>query len=134
MDHRSTQREDFQKEWDRIMSTDQDQRELTTGTFNATLKDGDGNVITSGITVLEMSLYDANGAVINSVEDVDILDKDRGTLTAGVLTIVFEPDDHTVSGSSDGRHLLKLFYKWDGGDKQCYDNTYFTVDNLEQVP
>jgi hypothetical protein len=111
-----------------------DQRELTTGTFTATLKDGEGNTITSGVTKLEMSLYDANGTVINSVEDINILNTGRGTLTSGVLVIAFEPEDHTISGASDGRHLLKIYYEWDGGNKQAYDNTYFTVENLEQVP
>lgn len=111
-----------------------DQRELTTGTFTCTLKDGEGNTITSGVTKLEMSLYDANGEVINSVEDINILNTGRGSLSSGVLTITFEPEDHTISGESDGYHMLKLYYEWDSGNKQAYDNTYFTVEALEKVP
>jgi hypothetical protein len=113
-----------------------DQRELTTGTFTATLKDGDGNTITSGITDIELSIYDQDGAVVNGVEDVDINNTGRGSLALGVLTITFEPEDHTISGTMEGsrKHMIKIKYTWDSGDKQAFDETYYIVENLTNVP
>ena len=115
-----------------------DLRELTTGKFTATLKDENGTTITSGITTLEMSLYDQDGEVINEVENLNILNTGRGSLTSGVLTITFEPEDNEIESSAVSQswvtHTLKIYYEWDGGNKQAYDETEFSVKNLRYAP
>lgn len=94
--------------------------EQSTAHFSCIIKDQDGAPIDpSAVSVLTFSLLDGSGAVVNSLEDVDILNTLRGTLvTGGVLTARLDPVDTVALGAQEKQlRLMPLHIVYSGGEQ-----------------
>ena len=66
--------------------------------LKGTLKDTEGNAITSPQT-LKITLYDQkSGVVVNSRKDQSVLNENGGVVTSGAYTIELDPDDTAIVG------------------------------------
>ena len=115
-------------------------KEDSVAMVSATLKDEAGGAITDNrMTALRMWLFDANGAVINSRSDVDVLNANGATLDAsGNFELRLTASDNPIVDSSAGtyeRHVLLLKKVWDvANPQQDWDEIEIFVKNLQRVP
>ena len=87
----------------------------------AALKNGDDDIAKAALVTVTATLYlEADGTVINSRNDQDILDANGGLITdEGVLTLRLEPDDNVLVGhpavtvDAHETHILRIEWTWD---------------------
>lgn len=81
--------------------------------YTARLVDQDGVVVpASDLTSFTLSLVDDSGEIVNSVDDIDILNVDRGTVdNNGNVRILLTPAD-TLLDSGITRAVRSLVMKW----------------------
>lgn len=115
--------------------------ERTTLRITAPLKDETGAAIPSaGLTTLTLTLYvrDATAqTIINSVDDVNILNTGRGTVhaTSGLLTLTLLPADTQIVDSTSAIEWHRALIEWtyDAGAKAGKYEIDFPVLNLNKV-
>lgn len=106
-----------------------------TGVF----KDEAGEVVPADdISSLRFWLYDHEEEVINSREDVDILNTGPGTVDdEGNFALTLSPDDNPIVDPSSHRferHLLVVEWTWALGLKKSHENIYLIVQNDRKIP
>ena len=115
--------------------------ERTTLRILLTLQDETGAAIPSaGLTTLTLTLYvrDATAqTIINSVDDVNILNTGRGTVhaTSGLLTLTLLPADTQIVDSTSAIEWHRALIEWtyDAGAKAGKYEIDFPVLNLNKV-
>jgi len=130
----------------RTVLKDADDRQLvvaerTTHRLTATLLDETGTAIAAaGLDTLTLTLYNRDSSakeIINSVNQVNILNTGRGTVHAssGLVTIVFQPaDNQVVDNSVDLEwHRALIEGTYGSGTKAFKHEIDFQVRNLNKV-
>mgnify|MGYP001572237205 CR=1 FL=1 len=115
--------------------------ERTTLQVTATLKDETGTVITAAaLTTMTLTLYVRDVAaltIINSVDDVNILNTGRGTVhaTSGLVTITLFPADNQIVDTTVEVEWHRALIEWtyNGGSKAGKYEIDFPVVNLNKV-
>lgn len=105
--------------------------EKSTAIFSCVIKNQAGVPIDpSAVSDLTFSLFDASGAAVNSLIDVDILSTAKGTLaTGGILTVRFDPADTVALGASEKQlRLMPIHIVFSGGEQ--YQPVSFFIKNL----
>ena len=114
--------------------------------ITATLYDATGEVLAkAAISTLTVSLInEADGSIINSREDQDILDANGGTVsTPGVVTLKLQPADNVMvdtSGSEKEVHVVAFEWTWTDGQsvsmtgRQEYGMTVSAATNVDATP
>ncbi len=95
-----------------------------TAVYTAKIVDQNGNGIPDGsLETLVLSIYDVvTKAIVNGIEDVDILNAGRGVVdTSGNLTLTLEPGDTAILASSPivgftQERSLVLDWTYNGGN------------------
>ena len=115
--------------------------ERTTQKFTAVIKDENGAAIpAASLTTLTLTLYALDGAqagtVINSVDDMNILNANRGTVDgSGNLTLLFVPNDMAILDATllEERHVALIEWTYASGAKSGRHEIQFRVKNLDKV-
>lgn len=115
--------------------------ERTSWRLTATLLDETGAAIPSaGLSTLTLTLYNRDSAlkeIVNSVDDVNVLNSGRGTVhaTSGLLTLTLEPADNQIIDNTLDlewhRALIEGTYA--AGAKAFKSEIDFPVRNLNKV-
>ncbi len=112
--------------------------ELTSVRITAVVVDEAGSPLgSSALTTLKLTLYNlASGAIINSVNEVSILNAGRGTVdVSGNLVLTLLPADGVIVDDTlkFERHLALIEWTYAGGTKSGSKEIEFKVRNLVQV-
>ena len=115
--------------------------ERTTLQITATIKDETGAAIPlAGLTTLTLTLYvrDTTAqAIVNSVDDVNVLNTGRGVMhaTSGLLTLTLLPADTQIIDSTSAIEWHRALIEWtyDAGAKAGKHEIDFPVLNLNKV-
>lgn len=90
--------------------------ERCSGSLTGTVVDHEGEGLDPGdLATLTLTIYEeVTSAVINGVENVNILNADRGELASGgALTVELEPDDQECVTAADVEaHLIQIAWTW----------------------
>jgi hypothetical protein len=114
--------------------------ESTTWKYTGKLEGEGGEALGSGtVSVLELTLYNqADLAIINTVDRVNILNTGRGTLDVdGNLAITFLWQDNPIVGGgsvTDETHIALIEWTYGGGLKKGKHELAIRVRNLAKVP
>lgn len=111
--------------------------EKSSRTITTTLTDRNGDAIAPAqVSSLTLTLYLANGTIINSRDAQDILNANGGSLTdAGVLEIDLGPNDNAIVGTNvRGKeiHYGLIQVVTTAGDQENKE-FYYTVEDLAKV-
>lgn len=130
----------------RVLLQDADGKQLvvaerTSLRLTATLLDEMGAAIpAAGLSTLTLTLYNRDSTlkeIINSVDDVNILNSGRGTVhaTSGLLTLTLDPADNQIIDSSQDQewHRALIEGTYGGGAKAFKSEIEFPVRNLNKV-
>lgn len=104
--------------------------------YKAKLVDeNDAPITASNLTTLVLSILDTKtGAVVNSVDETDILNVDRGSVdSVGNLIVILDPEDTTISGKSADRSLV-FTWTFAGGTKTGRHQLDFKIISLSGDP
>lgn len=87
------------------------------GDIFATFKDsGNAVVAPSSMATITLTIKRLkDGAVVNSIEDTDIKDADRGTINGNTLEIRLGPNDTVLGGDRDELHVAIVKTTWNDG-------------------
>lgn len=112
--------------------------EGATAKITATITQEDG--VTGFLpSTLTLTLYNAeDGAIVNSVSAVDILNTGRGTVSAGgALVCTLLPADMVIAAPRAGKttedHIALFEWSWSAGAKKGKHEVKFTVTDLLKV-
>ena len=116
--------------------------EQTTQRITYGIKDETGTAIpASALTTLTLTLYALDGAqagtVINSVDDMNILNANRGTVDgSGNLTLLLQPADLAILDTAllEERHIALVEWTYAAGAKSGRHEIEHRVGNLTRVP
>jgi hypothetical protein len=114
--------------------------ERTTRFISAQLVDQNENPISGGsLQTLTLTLYnvDATNTIINSVNDVNILNIDRGTVDGnGNVVIELQPADNQLIDTTKTREIHRALIEWTygGTGKTGRHIIEFVVANMTRVP
>jgi hypothetical protein len=105
-------------------------------TATITEEDGVTGFLPSALTLTLFTEED--GAIVNGVSAVDILNTGRGTVSAGgALVCNLTPADMVIvnprAGKADEVHVALFEWTWDGGNKKGKHEVAFTVTDLSKV-
>jgi hypothetical protein len=109
-------------------------RELSSGQYTSVLTDEFGVALPS-LTTLTLSLYDkASLTVLNTRNNQNVLNLNNVTFSAGTLTWMVQPADHTVVSASVTleRHRGVFEFTWPGG-KRDWHAVEFLVEAEPEV-
>jgi len=114
-------------------------RERSTALYTATIKDENGDALSyEDLDALTLTLYNlADGTIINSREDQDVLNANNVTVSAaGVLAWTMQPADNPiVSATTAGwkeKHVALFEWTYSTTKKGSYEVT-IEVESLEKV-
>jgi hypothetical protein len=112
--------------------------ERTSARYSGVLVDETGAAVpAASLSTLTLTLFDENtNTVINSVDDINILNADRGTVdAAGNLVVTLLPADNVIVTPTRVRepHVMLLEWTYAGGAKAGRHEVRFIVVNLTKV-
>jgi len=109
----------------------------STSRITAVIKDEAGVAVPSAnLTTLTLTLYKiSNGNILNSRDDVNVLNTGGGTVDAnGNLIMTLDPLDNILTnGRSTEEHRAMFKYTYNSGAKTGFHEVEFTVGNLRKV-
>jgi hypothetical protein len=111
--------------------------EGTTPRYEATLLDPGGTPIPAiDMTTLTLTLYDSvTHAVVNSVQDVNILNAGRGTFDAlGNLAITLTTGDTAILDDTKRSEKRVMLIEWVAGSITGRHEVVFKIKNMVLVP
>ena len=112
-------------------------REESTYRITGVFRDEFGAAIPgAALSTLHLWLFNEHdGQIINSVDDIDILNVDRGVVDVnGVLTLILEPDDNVILGDElEEEHIAFLRWTYAGGTRAGGQEIALFVRDFEKV-
>ena len=107
--------------------------------FTGVLKDEGGSTIpAASLTTLTLTIYDqATGAVINSRNDVSILNANGGVVDgSGNLVMQFDPADNAIQDATKilEPHIWLFEWSWLSGARAGRQEVLVKVLNMVKVP
>lgn len=123
----------------RVRLTGEPARELKTFRIAGVLKDETGAAVpAASLSTLKLTLFNAvDGAIINAVAAVNILNADRGTVDVnGNMICTLAPTDSPILGAGANEEKHVAFFEWTyaGGSKAGGVECEFLVCNFVKLP
>lgn len=110
--------------------------ETSTWRYTAVLKDHTGAAIAAAqLATLTLTLYNVDTlAIINSIDDMNILNANRGTVDAnGNLAIVLIPADNPIVNTVLIEEVHRMLIEYTYGSNAGRHEVEFKVRNLDKV-
>jgi hypothetical protein len=108
--------------------------EKSTQKINFTVEDEDGNAVQP--ETLTVTLYNqADGAIINSRNAINILNANGGSVSAGVGYWIMDPDDNAIVNDARDEeiHVALFEWTWNSGQRGAPWEVLLNVRNLAKV-